>query len=66
MTTSSCDRCGHPVQPRNAWREVQGWEHPRTGGGTNHVALREHTGKLRCNGCMVLLQSGREGQMKLG
>lgn len=49
-----CVDCERPVEPRNGWTEVMGFERSRTQGGTNHVALRVPTGRMLCEGCMHL------------
>lgn len=58
MTTPICVDCKTEQDPRRAWAEVTGWELKRPGGGTNHVALRERTGRVLCNACMTLRRQG--------
>ena len=59
MRDIKCSTCGTEL-PRHVarWYEVVGWEQPREGGGTNHIADRRRTGKVRCIGCMSKIQSG--------
>ncbi len=63
-----CEICHQTVlDPKNAWTGVEGWEHHRDEGGTNHVALRRPTNKVMHNGCMEKLQNGiAVGQEMLG
>ena len=54
-----CARCGEAIENlATVWMEVLGWEHDRSQGGTNHVALRKRTGRLMHNACMKLEQDG--------
>lgn len=53
-----CSECDEPVEPNHVWLEVTGWEKRRFSGGTNHVALRELTGRHMCNSCMSKARAG--------
>ena len=55
-----CTFCEREVNPgvETVWYGVQGWEHERDAGGTNHVALRKRTGETACHVCMDKLQRG--------
>lgn len=59
LTADSCLDCGEGIaNAKTAWAEVIGWERPRSQGGTNHVALRQPTGRVRCGSCMNARQHG--------
>lgn len=49
-----CEFCGEPVDPESTrtYRHVSGWEHPREGGGTNALALREPADRWACSPCI--------------
>jgi len=42
----TCLDCGKPVDPDVAWIEVRGFSIPRSGGGQNHLTLRQPTGRF--------------------
>ena len=67
LKPNTCSECGRDIERHeHPWMEVRGWERQRAQGGTNHVALRENTGKLMCPECMILIQRGiSPGQMEL-
>lgn len=52
----SCDLCRE--RPAGHWREITGWDHPRTAGGTNAVTLRTETGRVACDTCIARLRAG--------
>lgn len=61
MNRYICSKCGKPLdkEPQNlVWQQVVGWEHRRSAGGTNHVALRQTQEIFMCHTCMTRLQAG--------
>lgn len=55
----NCMDCGKPdLRWRSAWREVRGFDKARSQGGTNAVKLREPTGRVLCESCMVRRDHG--------
>jgi hypothetical protein len=51
---SACVGCGTDLTgQRNIYTEVKGWEVPRVRGGTNHIYLREKTGRHMCASCLT-------------
>jgi len=63
-----CHKCGRPLDSKieTIWNKVVGWEKPREGGGTNHIALRTPQDEYCCNGCMTLMLDGLDpGQESL-
>jgi hypothetical protein len=55
-----CSACGRQIDERveTVWSKVEGWEKKRSGGGTNHVALRVPLYEFMCALCMDKLQNG--------
>ena len=64
----NCVRCDREIaRGATYWAELTGWAQKRTVGGTNHVALREDTGRLMCDPCMHLEKNRiNRGQTSLG
>lgn len=49
-----CELCGEPISPFDVpYRLISGWEKPRTGGGTNAVALRHPYDKWAHTACVT-------------
>jgi hypothetical protein len=60
-----CESCDEPIPSiQDAWQKVEGYERPRRGGGTNHVALRETFNVFVCNRCMTLLRAGLDAKQE--
>lgn len=58
--------CERVVDPRHAWREVQGWVSPATEGAKN-FKQDDATGRYMCAGCFALHKDGMAlGQGRLG
>ena len=53
--------CGRRISLDNAWQKVIGWEHRRSQGGTNHVALRRPQNEFMCDECMGRERRGING-----
>lgn len=53
-STMDCMYCGVSVNPdgRDTYTQVVGFTHPRSGGGTNTIALKAATGKFACSPCV--------------
>lgn len=56
----NCSKCGRALNEKieTVWNFVEGWEKPREGGGTNHLAMRTPKDVFCCNACMTLMQAG--------
>lgn len=54
MELARCAFCEEPVDAdaTRTYRRVTGWEHPRTAGGTNALALREPLDEFACSPCI--------------
>ena len=55
-----CAYCGRAVDPDAAstYRQVIGWEHPRSAGGTNALAARQPQNTYACDSCIYRLRKG--------
>lgn len=55
-----CSECEREVQPGKpgTYTRIEGWDTPRSAGGTNHIVLRETKDEYLCSSCAVKLQSG--------
>lgn len=49
-----CCDCGKPIDPRRDYRQVQGWERQRVGGGLHALKDRRETGKWLHKDCYDL------------
>jgi hypothetical protein len=47
-----------PKRKTSYWTEITGYDQPRADGGTNAVALRDTTGRVICNECMIKAKAG--------
>ncbi len=58
LTLAYCSFCGEEVDRESSrtYRRVIGWEHPRSEGGTNALALREPLDEWACFLCIDKLR----------
>lgn len=49
-----CVDCGEPIDPRYDYRQVTGWERPRSKGGLHALRDRIETGRWLCRRCYDL------------
>lgn len=61
-----CNRCDTDLAGKNPYVQITGYIQHRPQGGSNHVLLKEKTGRLLCESCMALMKSGPQGQTRLG
>ena len=55
----NCHYCHEEIpSKRLAYQRVHGWEQHRSGGGTNHVTLREPGDEWACAHCIDKLKQG--------
>lgn len=56
IESANCIICGTAVDPQRAFREIRGFEEPRSQGGANKIVRRRETGKFACRGCIIRQQ----------